>query len=128
MKERKEANASSLTKTAPLTSAPAREPAAVPGAVFQDFSQKPTREAFLAHAARRWPEWHQDKVAAIWEELTGRNRDWTMPDGAPIWHWGKLLTKLRSLTDPAHVGERYNIGAMLREAAPSLAASMRFRP
>lgn len=84
---------------------------------------RPTRAQFLAYARLHWPEWHQPKVGSIYADLSAKG--WTL-DGKPVHDWTKLLRKLRSMADPAHIGERLPIGSITRTVAPDL-SSMRFQ-
>lgn len=84
---------------------------------------RPTRAQFLAYARLHWPEWHQPKVGSIYADLSAKA--WVL-DGKPVHDWTKLLRKLRSMADPAHIGKRFPIGSALRTVAPDL-SSMRFQ-
>lgn len=86
---------------------------------------RPSRLQFLAYAKQHWPEWHQPKVGAIYADLCAKG--WVI-DGKPVRDWTALLRRLRSMTDPAHIGERFPIGTRLLQSSPETTQSMRFVP
>lgn len=132
-----EADASCFSLDPTLTGKPARERsgsaqgsgsanAKIPLPCPRD--RRPSRDAFLAYAAARWPEWHRQAVAGIWDRWSRNGRGWCTPDNEPIRDWLALLEKFRSMADPAHLGERLPLGQFAAHHAADAADRMRFRP